>query len=168
MSRENESFKINVTGKMYIGDLCYALDDDVYHGVWGANDYKDDAYKTDDGEFAMVGTAFGDGSYGSTIGFEFPVDAGIIGICDGKLVKKEVTRPYGDLGLIVDAVGEASIEYDEDGTITVTYTTPSGEPKSANIYTGDDDYDDENYEDEDEEDYEDEEEETEEDEFNQF
>ncbi len=159
MSRENESFKINVTGKMYIGDLCYALADDVYHGVWGANDYKDGAYKTDDGEFAMVGTAFGDGSYASTIGVEFPVDAGIIGICDAKLVKKEIASLYGDLGIIVDAVGEATIEYD-DGIIAIAYTTPSGETKHIDIDTSGD-LDDENYD-------EDEYEEDEEDEFNQF
>lgn len=145
MSNENKSFTIKVSGKMYIGDLCYAMSDYDYHKIWGAHNYQDGAYEAADGMFAMVGTAYGDGCYDSNIGFAFPVDAGIIGICDGELIKKEITGPYGDLGIIVNAEGEANISY-EDGTIAITYTTPSGETKFVNIETA---YDEEEEEDED-------------------
>ena len=129
------SYTINVTGRMYIGDLCYALSDEIYDGVWGASDYKDGAYKTEKGEFAMVGTAYGDGTYEGSDGFYYPVDAGIIGICDANLVEKEIS----DFGRLVDAVGEANISY-EDGTIYITYTTPDGGTKMVDIVT--DEYDD--------------------------
>jgi len=148
----DKSFTINVNGKMYIGDLCYALSDEVYKGIWGTNNYEDGAYEAPDGMFAMVGTAYGDGSYESNVGFEFPVDAGIIGICDGRLVAKDIT----DLGILVDANGEANISYN-DGTIAITYTTPSGETEFIDIETAyDDEEDNEDYEDDYSNDYDDE------------
>ena len=148
MPKENKSFTIKVNGKMYVGDLCYAMSREDYSNYWGAHDYEDGAYDTPDGMFAMVGTAYGDGCYESDIDFAFPVDAGIIGICDGKLVKKDITGGiYGDLGIIVDAVGEATIVYDS-GTIGIHYTTPTGEYEEIQIYTADDD-EDEDYEEED-------------------
>ena len=150
MPKENKSFTIKVNGKMYVGDLCYAMSREDYDQYWGSHNYEDGAYDTPDGMFAMVGTAYGDGCYESDIDFAFPVDAGIIGICDGELVKKDVTGGmYGDLGIIVDAVDEATIVYD-DGTIGIHYTTPTGEHEEIQIYTSDYDEDeDEDYEDED-------------------
>ena len=147
MSRETKSFTIKVNGKMYIGDLCYAMSCEDYANYWGSQDYEDGAYDTPDGMFAMVGTAYGDGCYESNIGFDFGVDAGIIGICDGELVKRNIDG----LGIIVDAEGEASISYD-DGTINITYITPSGETRSVDIETAysddnDDEYEEEGYED---------------------
>lgn len=150
MTNENKSFTIKVSGKMYIGDLCYAMSREDYHNYWGNHYYQDGAYTTPDGMFAMVSTANGDGCYRSNIGFDFCVDAGIIGICDGDLVKRDAY----DLGVMVDAVGEATISYN-DGTISISYTMPSGEPKVVEIETA---YSDEDYyeyeEDEEDEDYE--------------
>lgn len=148
MPKENKSFTIKVNGKMYVGDLCYAMSREDYHNYWGAHNYEEGAYSTPDGMFAMVGTAYGDGCYESDIDFAFPVDAGIIGICDGELVKKDIAGGlYGDLGIIVDAEGEATIVYD-DGTIGIHYTTPIGKYEEIQIYTSDDD-EDEDYEEED-------------------
>ena len=82
---KNKSFKIDVKNGFYIGDLCYALNKDIYDEVWGGNNYEDGQYtdpKTK-AEFAMVGTAYGDGEYDSSEeGLSFPVDAGIIGVAD--------------------------------------------------------------------------------------
>lgn len=142
MRDEDKSFTIKVNGKMYIGDLCYAMSSEDYREYWGKHGYQDGAYDTPDGMFAMVGTAYGDGCYESNIGFEFGVDAGIIGICDGELVK----RAIDDLGIIVDAEGEANISY-SGGTIAITYTTPSGETKFVNIETAYDDEEDDEEED---------------------
>ena len=83
----------------YIGDLCYALEDEVYDGVWGAHDYEYDHYTTKDGlQFAMGSTAFGDGFYHGSDGSGFQVDAGIIGVADLRLATKR--EELEDLGVI--------------------------------------------------------------------
>ena len=120
MAGTNKSFTINIkSGKMYIGDLCYALSDDIYDGVWGnQGHYEDGKYETQNGEFAMVGTAYGDGCYLGSDGMEYPVDAGIIGICDASLVNKDV---HG-YGTIVDATGEANMEFVKPNSKQTQYT----------------------------------------------
>lgn len=115
--RDNATFKINVKNGLYIGDICYALDEKTYHEVWGGADYEDGAY-TDPKtglEFAVVSTAYGDGCYDG-----FLVDAGNIGIVDLGLCTKS---PASELDhwcgqVLSDFVGTARISYD-DGTITV-------------------------------------------------
>lgn len=150
---KNKSFKINVKNGFYIGDLCYALDEKVYDEVWGGNDYEDGQYTDPEtkAEFAMVGTAFGDGEYESNEeGLSFPVDAGIIGIADLSICGKDTS-----LGKVVlDYSGIVFIEYN-DGTITVSWGKEA-DHKEIDIYTGYDDYDEDEEEDYDEESYEEE------------
>ena len=144
---KNKSFKINVKNGFYIGDLCYALNKKVYDEVWGGNNYEDGQYTDPEtkAEFAMVGTAYGDGEYDSSDGVTFPVDAGIIGvadlaICDGDTSFGKVVPNYS---------GPVLIHYD-NGTITVSWR--SGKYYDLiDIYTGDeeDDDDDEDSEEED-------------------
>ena len=135
---ENKSFKINVKNGFYIGDLCYALNEKVYDEVWGGNNYEEGQYADPEtkAEFAMVGTAYGDGEYESSEeGLSFPVDAGIIGVADLAICDGDTS-----LGKVVpDYSGIVFIEYN-DGTITVSW----GDKDSHNeidIYTGYDDYD---------------------------
>ena len=145
---KNKSFKINVKNGFYIGDLCYALNEKVYDEVWGGNNYEEGQYTDPEtkAEFAMVGTAYGDGEYESSEeDLTFPVDAGIIGIADLAICDGDTS-----LGKVVpDYSGIVFIEYN-DGTITVSW----GDKDSHNeidIYTGYDDYDeDEEYYDEEE------------------
>ena len=150
---ENRSFKINVKNGFYIGDLCYTLDEKVYDEVWGGNNYEDGQYVDPEtkAEFAMVGTAYGDGEYESSEeGLYFPVDAGIIGIADLSICGKDTS-----LGKAVpDYSGIVFIEYN-DGTITVSWGKDA-DHKEIDIYTGYDDYDEdeeESYEDSEEEDW---------------
>ena len=150
---KNKSFKINVKNGFYIGDLCYALDEKVYDEVWGGNNYEDGQYVDPEtkAEFAMVGTAYGDGEYESSEeGLYFPVDAGIIGIADLSICGKDTS-----LGKAVpDYSGIVFIEYN-DGTITVSWGKDA-DHKEIDIYTGYDDYDEdeeESYEDSEEEDW---------------
>ena len=85
----------------YIGDLCYALEPDIYHGVWGAHGYEHDHYTTEDGlQFAMGSTAFGDGFYHGSDGSGFSVDAGIIGVADLRLATKIPREELKDFGVI--------------------------------------------------------------------
>ena len=145
---KNKSFKINVKNGFYIGDLCYALNKQIYDEVWGGNNYEDGQYTDPEtkAEFAMVGTAYGDGEYESSEeGLAFPVDAGIIGIADLAICDGDTS-----LGKVVpDYSGIVFIEYN-DGTITVSWGKDA-DHKEIDIYTGYDDYDeDEGYYDEEE------------------
>ena len=142
---KNKSFKINVKNGFYIGDLCYALNKKVYDEVWGGNNYEDGQYTDPEtkAEFAMVGTAYGDGEYESSEeGLAFPVDAGIIGvadlaICDGDTSLGKVVQDYS---------GTVLIRY-ENGTITVSWK-PDKYYSFIEIYTCDEeDYDEDEEED---------------------
>lgn len=141
---KNKSFKINVKNGFYIGDLCYALNKKIYDEVWGGNNYEDGRYTDPEtkAEFAMVGTAFGDGEYDSSDGVAFPVDAGIIGvadlaICDGNTSFGKVVPNYS---------GTVLIRY-ENGTITVSWK-PDKYYSFIEIYTCDEeDYDEDEEED---------------------
>lgn len=151
---KNKSFKINVKNGFYIGDLCYALNEKIYDEVWGGNNYEDGQYTDPEtkAEFAMVGTAYGDGEYESSEeGLLFPVDAGIIGVADLSICDKDTS-----LGKVIpDYSGIVFIEYN-DGTITVSW---DDDFKEINIYTAYDDeeeYDEpeeENYDEDEEEDW---------------
>ena len=66
-------------GKYYIGDLCYALKEDIYDKVYGGQGYEDGLYTSSLGFFMMYGTG-GDGCFKGSDGYEYPVDAGHIGI----------------------------------------------------------------------------------------
>ena len=81
----------------YIGDICYVLNKDFYHGVWGAADYKDGKYADPETgvEFAVAGTAYGDGEYQDNHGNRYPVDAGVIGLVPLELVEEEATPTSG-------------------------------------------------------------------------
>ena len=142
---KNKSFKINVKNGFYIGDLCYALNEKIYDEVWGGNNYEDGQYTDPEtkAEFAMVGTAYGDGEYESSEeGLAFPVDAGIIGvadlaICDGDTSLGKVVQDYS---------GTVLIRY-ENGTITVSWK-PDKYYSFIEIYTCDEeDYDEDEEED---------------------
>ena len=79
----NVSVKIRSDIGFYIGDICYVLDDRLYHGVWGdQHGFVDGTFKDPDTglEVAVAGTAYGDGRYLGSDGAEFPVDAGVIGL----------------------------------------------------------------------------------------
>ena len=67
------------THKVFVGDICYALDRDIYHSVWGDTmDYEDGAIKN----YAVVaGTEYGDGCYEGNE-TSYSVDAGVIGVTD--------------------------------------------------------------------------------------
>jgi hypothetical protein len=66
-------------GKYYIGDLCYALQEDIYDRVFGGQGYDEGLYSSELGSFMMYGTG-GDGEFKGSDGYGYPVDAGLIGI----------------------------------------------------------------------------------------
>ena len=103
---------VSVVG-FYIGDPCYALDDEAYYGSWGRKVKDGDGWKDSDspgfqeGPFVHDGftvivahTAHGDGCYhDATDSMDFPVDSGCIGIVPLELVKD--LEKAANLGAIV-------------------------------------------------------------------
>lgn len=117
----------------YVGDICYALNDDIYSGIWGKWGYCDGKYSTPDGfAFAVAGTAYGDGEYIDQKGRLYGVDAGVIGIVPLELLDKH----YNFGGHIFEGAGEAIFEA-EKGFFSITL--PNGEAIAIN--TNDEDFD---------------------------
>jgi hypothetical protein len=81
---QHKTFHTVPAGTYYIGDLCYALGDDVYERIFGGiGGYDDGLYvnnKNPNEFFMTAGTSFGDGLYAGSDGNDYAVDAGIIGI----------------------------------------------------------------------------------------
>ena len=73
-------------GTYYIGDLCYALHEDIYDNVFGGRAYESGFYSKGPSFFMVDNTAYGDGSYEGSDGYPYAVDAGIIGICSADLI----------------------------------------------------------------------------------
>lgn len=73
----------------YIGDLCYALNDDTYDEVWGGAGYEDGIYTVPENGFmfAVAGTAYGDGTYRDNKNRSYDVDAGNISLMAAELVE---------------------------------------------------------------------------------
>lgn len=111
----------------YVGDICYALAEDVYHGVWGGAGYEDGKFTepATGREFIVAGTADGDGVYLDQSGRPYIVDAGNIGIVPLELLDKGGFANLSDklqdepLGLIVRTPGEATFEA-ESGVFDIT------------------------------------------------
>lgn len=118
------------TGKYFIGDVCYALDDDIYIQIWGGKfQYKDGCYK--DFGFAVAGTMYGDGCYHGTDGISYGVDAGVLGITNISNQQRYENAKLNKLGKIVDVKESISMERLENGEFIFIV---DGEQFS--IYTG--------------------------------
>lgn len=70
-------------GTYYIGDLCYVLNDswdEFCKLTINEHDVLDGGFRFKDGrEFVTFTTMYGDGTYQDKDGFNYPVDAGLIG-----------------------------------------------------------------------------------------
>ena len=76
-------------GNYYIGDICYVLDDVIYDTVFGGSAYESGLYSSTNGQFLVSNTYAGDGTYTGSDGFDYMVDAGIIGIVSSALISKD-------------------------------------------------------------------------------
>ena len=107
-------------GKYYIGDICYMMDDDIYHDTWGRKfNYEAGVFPVKDTKFAVANTAYGDGGYQGSDGREYSVDAGVIGVVPEILWSKEKGR-NGDGGRIVEVKKELIFKTDEAGLFEIT------------------------------------------------
>lgn len=155
MYRNEEPIRGEVKSEkgFYVGDICYALNEDVYYGVWGKqNDWNEGCHRDPESgfSFAVGDTAYGDGEYYGSNGFYYGVDAGVIGIVPIELVTKDVEG----LGTVHEVPGTATFQF--DGGV-FDFTLPDG--TKIHIDTGshdEEDWDSDNengwsYDDEDEE-----------------
>lgn len=130
----------NIEG-LYIGDICYALEDDVYDGVWGKNDYEPGRYETEDGlQFAVDNTYCGDGLYESCDGEFYPVDAGVIGVVDLRLATKSSLDELRRLGKVIPEADMVEF-FAEDGMFDITVYKDNEEIYTTEINTRDYDED---------------------------
>ena len=133
MARKDVNLTVQMDAKtVFIGDICYALDDEIYQEKWGKG------LNWEDGEIriggngncgpvcAVVGsTAYGDGCYKGSDGIEYAVDAGVIGVTS--LTYRRRDEDHSDehlinLGKLVDIPGGKCFVtlIDESGDFYIT------------------------------------------------
>lgn len=122
----NGGFLANI---VYVGDLCYCLNYDVYQEAIKLANYEGKFDSTASGmhvEGAFVSTQYGDGDYIGSDGKEYAVDAGIIGIVDitsAAATEGEDFKIFSKLGRVIKLPKYGPTQYkisrDEVGTIAV-------------------------------------------------
>ena len=122
----NGGFLANI---VYVGDLCYCLNYDVYQEAIELANYEGKFDSTASGmhvEGAFVSTQYGDGDYIGSDGKEYAVDAGIIGIVDitsAAATEGEDFKIFSKLGRVIKLPKYGPTQYkisrDEVGTIAV-------------------------------------------------
>jgi hypothetical protein len=100
-------------GKYYVGDPCYIFDKSWDKIIQDTSCFTNDIQFIEGEQVLIGGTAYGDGSYVDNNGFEYGVDAGVIGILPVSLF--DLDRRYDGekmLGNIItfDNDFEATIE----------------------------------------------------------
>ena len=110
------------THKVFVGDICYALDRKIYRDVW-VNDM--DCEEGLVGNYAIVaGTEYGDGCYDGKE-TAYYVDAGVIGVTDIEhyLDSRHSIEDLKELGSVVEIPSgkcEICFDADVDGTFYIT------------------------------------------------
>ena len=110
------------THKVFVGDICYALDRKIYRDVW-VNDM--DCEEGLVGNYAIVAdTEYGDGCYDGKE-TAYCVDAGVIGVTDIEhyLDSRHSIEDLKELGSVVEIPSgkcEICFDADVDGTFYIT------------------------------------------------
>ena len=118
-------------GKYVLGDPCYSIDDDHWMDLLHSCDiFENPIGKIHGFTVLAFGTAYGDGCYNSTIDFTFPVDAGLIGLVPFEYIEKFGSKyeSRSDLSTVVEFNDDVNC-YSENGTLHFG---------NIEIYTGDD------------------------------
>lgn len=109
-------------GRYYIGDICYALEENIYMDFWGTkNNFQDGKYVYKSYNFIVHSTYYGDGWYESNSDVRYAVDAGNIGMVHEKLFDTKKLKRMTMLGThysIHTFTGDISFEYD-NGTFMI-------------------------------------------------
>lgn len=93
-------------GTYYVGDLCYVMSkewSEVCNITIHGNDCLEGEFEMPDGRrFAMLGTAWGDGTYDSNVGTEHAVDSGTIGCIALKDIREGARSDLERLGAVIE------------------------------------------------------------------
>lgn len=150
MARKNVNITVTMdTDTVFVGDICYALDEEIYHKKWGESlNWADGKIQAegngDQGPVcAVVGsTATGDGCYEGSDGTVFGVDAGVIGVTNLKYLRDDETvESLNQLGKVIDIPGgECFVTLiDENGEFYITVEDMQhNKLYSVSISTGED------------------------------
>lgn len=161
--REFEQFRATIKSpKVFVGDICYALNDDTYRKCWGDHLGFEDGkipvvFGTDVIAAVTVSTAYGDGCYYDDRGNEFGVDAGNIGVTGSTYFGENDPNSLGLLLDVPSGIADVYIMYEDgyisievtdkqSGTILYSGTIPTNEEEEE-----EDDYYENNYYDDDDE-----------------
>lgn len=149
------------THKVFVGDICYALDRKIYRDVW-VNDMNCEEGLV--GNYAVVAdTEYGDGCYDGKE-TAYCVDAGVIGVTDIEhyLDSRHSIEDLKELGSVVEIPSgkcEICFDADVDGTFYITINDLGSNKTVFNdvIYTNEEAVydDDEEYNEDDYDDYDD-------------
>lgn len=138
----NGGFLANI---VYVGDLCYCLNYDVYQEAMELANYEGKFDSTASGmhvEGAFVSTQYGDGDYIGSDGKEYAVDAGIIGIVNitsAAATEGEDFKIFSKLGRVIKLpkYGPTQYKISRDGVGTITVEIRQGKFKEIiSIETG--------------------------------
>ena len=138
-NRINVTLK-TTTEKVWIGDPCYVLQDELWDDIC-EQIYKNGKetghiitveYKGRKLSFLQCGTAYGDGCFPSQTGFEYGVDAGCLAIIPEELVHedRDLDETLGNYFEIES--GSISLQTDGKGE----FTFKDGEKVIETIWTG--------------------------------
>ena len=154
------------THKVFVGDICYALDRKIYRDVW-INDM--DCEEGLVGNYAVVAdTEYGDGCYDGKE-TAYCVDAGVIGVTDIEhyLDSRHSIEDLKELGSVVEIPSgkcEICFDADVDGTFYITINDLGTNKMVFNdvictneetVYDDDEEYNEDDYDDFDDEEAED-------------
>lgn len=138
----------------YVGDPCYVLSDEIYHNFWGdVCHWKDGIHNvpTTEEQFAINGTAYGDGEYFDEYGRVYGVDSGTISVIPLELV--EDIDSAKDYGYVTEKPGSVDFCF-YNGLFTVDFgyekftidTNDSCEEEDFDDWDEDEEYGEENEE----------------------
>lgn len=101
-----ETSNIMPAGTYFIGDPCYAIDNEVWDEYlnaidYGSNDVVDFKYKRKKLSVWANRTAYGYGVYQDQFGNSYGVDAGLIGATPIEFAKRYSKKEYQELGQII-------------------------------------------------------------------
>ena len=97
---------VSKKGSFYVGDPCYVLPDEIYHGIWGDKyNFEDGLIETPEGNWLVHGTAYGDGYYDG-----YPVDSGTLSVIPAELIAEDKAKDALRLGKIFPGK-EASVDW---------------------------------------------------------
>ena len=133
------SAKMHIESKrLFVGDICYALNEEKYDGIWGKKmGYKDGVIADDEATYAIaVGTAFGDGYYYDEKGCGYGVDAGVLGVTNMDFCREDVCVFYGKVLLLPCTDIYVTVSSDNGDITIAVYDNVNCEIFKRTIKTG--------------------------------